>query len=173
MSLTLPYPDMVFVPLDILTAQELNEIVSNVEYISDQFPISSANIANNAVNTAQVANAAVTADKIDFGTFSEAISSTTSSITLQTGKWALFYEVQVYQTSATTDSVLTMNFTSVSEMPTVTWAVPSTSGQNFYSVITKCSIATVSTSTTITRTFSTQTNVSIGSQKWLAIPILN
>ena len=111
--------------------------------------------------------------KIDFTTFSEAISSTTSSITLPAGTWALFYEFQVYQTSATTNSVLTMTFTSASGMSPITWAVPSTSGQNFYSVITKCSIATVSTSTNITRTLSTQTNVSIGSQKWVAIPIFN
>lgn len=69
MSLTLPYPDMVFVPLDILTAQELNEIVSNVEYISDQFPIAAANLASNAVTTAKISDEAVTADKIDFTNF--------------------------------------------------------------------------------------------------------
>lgn len=86
MSLTLPYPDMVFVPLDILTAQELNEIVSNVEYISDQFPIAAANLASNAVTTAKISDEAVTADKIDFGTFT-ILSGTNSSVVLPTGNW--------------------------------------------------------------------------------------
>jgi hypothetical protein len=133
--------------------------------------VTTEKIANSAVTTVKINNGAVTANKIDFTTFSEAISSTTSSITLPAGKWALFYELQVYQTSATTSGVLTMTFTSASGMSATTWAVPQTSGQNFYSVITKCSIATVSTSTNITRTLTTQTNITLGSQKWVAIPI--
>lgn len=35
MALTLPYPDLDFVPLDILTAEEMNEIVSNYTYIAE------------------------------------------------------------------------------------------------------------------------------------------
>lgn len=38
MALTLPYPDLDFVPLDILTAEEMNEIVANYTYIANQFP---------------------------------------------------------------------------------------------------------------------------------------
>lgn len=41
MALTLPYPDLDFVPLDVLTAEELNEIVANYTYISNQFPLTS------------------------------------------------------------------------------------------------------------------------------------
>ena len=44
MALTLPYPDMNFVPLDVLTAAEQNQLVANIEYIADQFPITSDNI---------------------------------------------------------------------------------------------------------------------------------
>lgn len=44
MALTLPYPGMVFVPLDILTAEQQNRIVANYTYISNQFPIASSNI---------------------------------------------------------------------------------------------------------------------------------
>jgi hypothetical protein len=44
MALTLPYPSMSFVPLDVLTAEEMNHIVSNYTYIANQFPISGANI---------------------------------------------------------------------------------------------------------------------------------
>lgn len=39
MALTLPYPDLDFVPLDILTAEEMNEIVANYTFIASQFPI--------------------------------------------------------------------------------------------------------------------------------------
>ena len=44
MSLTLPYPSLVFVPLDTLEAQDLNKVVANYEYISNQFPITASNI---------------------------------------------------------------------------------------------------------------------------------
>lgn len=35
MAITLPYPDMDFTPLDVLTATEMDQIVSNYEYIAD------------------------------------------------------------------------------------------------------------------------------------------
>ena len=44
MSLALPYPSMVFVPLDVLTADEMNHIVANYEFIANQFPITSDKI---------------------------------------------------------------------------------------------------------------------------------
>ena len=44
MALTLPYPNMDFTPLDILTADEMDQLVANIEFISQQFPISSSNI---------------------------------------------------------------------------------------------------------------------------------
>lgn len=44
MALTLPYPSMSFVPLDVLTAEEMNHIVSNYTYIANQFPVSGANM---------------------------------------------------------------------------------------------------------------------------------
>lgn len=44
MSLNLPYPSIVFVPLDVLTAEELNEMAQNTNYIADQFPLKSTNI---------------------------------------------------------------------------------------------------------------------------------
>lgn len=36
MAITLPYPDLVFVPLDKLTAEEMNEIVANYTYIANE-----------------------------------------------------------------------------------------------------------------------------------------
>lgn len=44
MALTLPYPDLDFVPLDILTAEEMNEIVANYTYIANQFPIRTSSL---------------------------------------------------------------------------------------------------------------------------------
>lgn len=70
MALTLPYPSMDFVPLDILTASELDQMVANIEYIASGsvFPISATNIASNAITTAKIADNAVTSSKIDFTT---------------------------------------------------------------------------------------------------------
>lgn len=44
MALILPYPNLDFVPLDVLTAEEMNEIVANYTYIANQFPIATNNI---------------------------------------------------------------------------------------------------------------------------------
>lgn len=44
MALTLPYPNMDFTPLDILTADEMDQLVANIEFISQQFPIAPANL---------------------------------------------------------------------------------------------------------------------------------
>ena len=44
MALTLPYPGLDFVPLDILTAEEMNEIVANYTFIAAQFPIGAASL---------------------------------------------------------------------------------------------------------------------------------
>ena len=64
MALNLPYPALTFVPLDVLTAEEMNQIVSNYTYISNQFPLATANIADNAISTAKLAGNAVTTAKI-------------------------------------------------------------------------------------------------------------
>lgn len=100
MALTLPYPDMDFVPLDILTALELDQMVANIEYIAsnDVFPVTTANIADsavsttklntNAVSTAKIQNGAVTASKIDFTTFKKTLYNVASSVTTLTTDFA-------------------------------------------------------------------------------------
>lgn len=50
MALTLPYPNMDFTPLDILTADEMDQLVANIEYISQQFPIGASNINTSSLN---------------------------------------------------------------------------------------------------------------------------
>ena len=54
MALTLPYPSMNFVPLDVLTAAEQNQLVANIEYIANQFPLATTNIANGAITSAKI-----------------------------------------------------------------------------------------------------------------------
>ena len=78
MALTLPYPDMVFVPLDILTAEEQNQLVGNIEFLANQFPLAASNIANGAV----------TADKIDWSTISS------SQLAEVSGGWVLLGEAE-------------------------------------------------------------------------------
>lgn len=50
MALSLPYPGLSFVPLDELSAEEMNEIVANYTYIANQFPITSTNLATSLQN---------------------------------------------------------------------------------------------------------------------------
>lgn len=64
MSMTLPYPSLVFVPLDKLTAEEMNQIVANYTAIANTFPLSSGDIDNLAIKTANIASSAVTGDKL-------------------------------------------------------------------------------------------------------------
>lgn len=71
---TLPYPNMDFVPLDVLTADELDQIVANIEAINNamigtnsisNLAITGAKIADGAINTAKLANGAVDATKMN------------------------------------------------------------------------------------------------------------
>lgn len=59
---TLPYPNMDFVPLDVLTADELDQIVANIDAIN-----------NASIPTDSIADGAVTSDKIDFSTLRLAV----------------------------------------------------------------------------------------------------
>lgn len=56
MALALPYPDMDFVPLDILLASELNQMVANIEFLAsdDVFPVKADNIDFSSLPSAQI-----------------------------------------------------------------------------------------------------------------------
>lgn len=98
---TLPYPNMDFVPLDILTANELDQIVANIEAVNNA-QITSAQMSNNSVTTAKIADSAVSADKIDWASLGAKYASgstvtnvgttetTMLTISLDAGTWALF-----------------------------------------------------------------------------------
>lgn len=88
MALTLPYPDMVFVPLDILTAEEQNQLVGNIEFLANQFPLSASNIANGAIGSDQLAAGAVKSNNVDWSTFGyvykdESMSKTVGTTAVQ------------------------------------------------------------------------------------------
>lgn len=71
---TLPYPSMDFVPLDVLTADELDQIVANIEAINnasigagaiDSNAITTVKVADDAITTAKIADGAITTAKLD------------------------------------------------------------------------------------------------------------
>lgn len=101
MALTLPYPNMDFVPLDILTASELDQMVANIEYIASGsvFPIGTNNIADNAVTNAKIADGAMTTPKIaDNAVTSSKIDFTTAplSSSYKTSTVSIGYSITMY-----------------------------------------------------------------------------
>ena len=54
MAANLPYPSIVFVPLDVLTAEELNQMVQNTAYLAGLFPVASSNIGAGAIKDTNV-----------------------------------------------------------------------------------------------------------------------
>lgn len=59
MAAVLPYPDMDFVPLDILTASELNQMVANTEYL--------ATYCSGLANGSNLDNTSISSGKINWG----------------------------------------------------------------------------------------------------------
>lgn len=57
--MALPYPSMSFVPLDILTAEEMNHMVANDQYVGAKFPI----------QTSDLGDASITVDKVNSSSF--------------------------------------------------------------------------------------------------------
>lgn len=72
--MSLPYPSMVFVPLDILTAEEMNQIVGNIESLAAGTGLDSG---------------AITSDKIDWTTLED---STTERVVGKTIAGNVIYE---------------------------------------------------------------------------------
>lgn len=93
MAVELPYPSLVFAPLDKLTAEEMNQIVANYTALANVFPIDGSNIASNAITTTKLANSAVTTAKI--------ASSTISTTNID---WSTF--LQKFATSSSPNSYM-------------------------------------------------------------------
>ena len=60
----LPYPSMDFTPLDVLTADELDQLVANINAVNNG-TVPTASIADGAITTPKIANKAITEAKID------------------------------------------------------------------------------------------------------------
>lgn len=181
MAVTLPYEDMEFVPLDILTAQEQNQLVANIEYLAGLFPLGSPEIAENAIlNTKinngavtefKIADGAVTPAKINFSEFADVVVANTGSITLGAGKWLIALVRKVNQTNASQTAVLlyTVPGTTISD----TFAcppAPSGGGQNVFVNMVDFAVVDISSSTTFSISNTTQTNVTVSS-RWFALPL--
>lgn len=67
----LPYPSMDFVPLDVLTADELDQIVANINAINNGV-VATASIADGAITTAKIAGGGVSTAKIADGAITPA-----------------------------------------------------------------------------------------------------
>lgn len=62
--MALPHPSMAFTPFDVLTADEMNDLVDNIEALAD-----GSGLNNLAITTAKIGAAAVTIAKIDLTSF--------------------------------------------------------------------------------------------------------
>lgn len=92
MALSLPY-DLTFAPLDVLTAEEMNEIVQNYTTIAQAFPIDTENILGGSITNAKIADQAITSSKLNY---SSVFQNITQSHTLNTN---------VSQSYATVDTI--------------------------------------------------------------------
>lgn len=103
---TLPYPNMDFVPLDVLTADELDQIVANIDAINNA-SIPTDSIANSAITTAKLADDSVTSDKIDwtalsvYGRATNTVALTTANQNVLSVSLANFSESDVLQVTVT------------------------------------------------------------------------
>lgn len=79
----LPNPSMAFTPFDILLAEELNDLVENIEALA-----TGSGIGDGAIGTSDLANAAVTSQKVDFTTFPKAKVNLTANTSLPNNAWS-------------------------------------------------------------------------------------
>lgn len=140
---TLPYPNMDFVPLDVLTADELDQIVANIEAINNA-TINTGSIANGAINTtkladgavatAKVANSAITGAKINFSSITSANLATivpedlSSLVSPVQNSWSKRDDIKLYRYG----NVFVMSF--------INWWVASISADS------SCNMGTINTS---------------------------
>lgn len=120
----LPNPGMSFTPFDILTAAEMNDLVENIESLAD-----GTGIGDGSVDTAAIADEAVTADKIDWTTLGwQTWTPSWTNLTVGSGTLSASYfkigKIVFYQLSFTYGSG-----SSVGSNPTFT--LPSTASSDY------------------------------------------
>lgn len=127
---TLPYPNMDFVPLDVLTANELDQLVANIEAVN-----------NAQITSAQISNSTITAPKMDFTTFYKTATSlstdmsvpadtrtTVQTMTLPAGTWRVFFSIRAYYASSSTTVASTYLVANSEDAGAVTVNVPTQNG---------------------------------------------
>ena len=131
--------------------------------------VTTSKIADEAVTGPKIASETITSTNINFTTFPKAITSSGTSISVPPGTWLVFHTMAISQIVAAQAAVLL--YTINGDIANRTWAVPSNSGQNFYSEMTDLGVVNPTTTTSYTRTTTTNTNIVVPSEKWIAIPI--
>lgn len=107
---TLPYPSLDFVPLDILTAEEMNQIVANYTAINNA-TIGTNQLANSSITTPKLANKAVTSDKVDFTTLTY-FAQNSSDVAIGTGETTVITINNLQHGTYLVFGVLSLNKTS-------------------------------------------------------------
>lgn len=85
----------------------------------------------------------------------------------------LIHTINLSQSSGGSNTVFiySINDGSSNVVSNTTWAVPSTSGQNSWDVLTDTLLVSNSTTKTYSRTNATATNVAVSRERWIAIPV--
>lgn len=91
MTAPLPNPSLVFVPLDILTADELNQICQNVSYLAGLFPIQTANIAAGAINSDVIDYTSLKKWTPDYSQKSNLTLDSNGKATISQNGWVIYH----------------------------------------------------------------------------------
>lgn len=176
MALALPYPDMDFVPLDILTAAEQDQLVANIEYIANQFPLAGSNIGTGAIGTSQLSSNAVTPAKMDFSSFNNVLYGGNTGITLPTGQWLIICSVYLVQTSqsalAEIDYELRIDGTRLTNTNRI-WQVGSNTAARMFDTVTLIANYTATASSALTFATTKLTNGTVTRYDLAAIPMFS
>ncbi len=105
--------------------------------------VGASQLANNSVTTAAITDSAVTADKIDFTTFKETVTGTTS-VTVPAGKWFIIATGAVYVTTKTSGQSISIAGKSTAVYANTDQTIP-------FSV---CSVVSPSSTTTYSQSLS-------------------
>lgn len=95
--MALPNPSMAFTPFDILLAEELNDLVENIESLADGTGFDAG-----AIGTTDLADGAVTSAKVDFTTF---IYSSTETLVGYSGTKNVYRKVLIGTVNVTASSI--------------------------------------------------------------------
>ena len=160
--MALPNPGMDAVPFTPLTAEFLDDMIENIESLSD-----GTGFENGAITTNTLAESAVTRLKLDISTFGSSISSDSSSIVLPPGfKYLVIHTLNYSQANDSATSVFIYNVTG---MPSTTLAAKAGTQAQWQR---STSMGIINGGVTVARTNTTFTNSNVGGERFVAIPLV-